>query len=456
MKSRFSSQIPQVRSLVAGISPARNHRMKGRPTVARYGFFGIMVAIVGLGLASCSSSPTPQINSSVLGQQVSASTWTSPGPSTVPSFYNVSYPLKSEPQGTIIRYQQIKGVPGFPGNAKLYRILYYSKDIYSNDIAVSGYIALPNSKAPSGGRPIITWAHGTTGVARICAPSIFTNAPDASGIYLAPDLVTYLNAGYVVAATDYQGLGGPGIHPYLVGQSEGQNVLDAALAARKFPNSDTSNKVVIVGHSQGGQSALFAGQLAPSYASSLNVVGTVAIAPLTEVQEALPVALKLGKGELGLLASAGFAWAKTYHDLPMTSVFYPSAISKITSLETSTCESQVQKGIETMPTSQIILPTFATNPALEAHLRENSPGLIHTNSPILILQGLSDTTIPAILAETFEANQCPQVSDNLALRLYPGATHSGVLRPSAADMLTWISQRFSGQPVTPGCSKVTA
>ena len=41
-----------------------------------------------------------------------------------------------------------------------------------------------------------------------------------------------VDAGYVVAATDYEGLGTPGVHPYLVGESEGRSVLDAARAAR--------------------------------------------------------------------------------------------------------------------------------------------------------------------------------------------------------------------------------
>ena len=413
-----------------------------------------LVALSTVILASCSSS-SPAIPNS-LGATIAPMQWTSPGPSQVPAFYNPPSNLKPEPQGTIIRSQKITGVPGFPSNASLWRILYYSKNIYGNDIAVSGYLAIPKSSPLPTGRPIITWAHGTTGVARICAPSIFTNASDGSGIYLAPDLTSYINSGYIVAATDYEGLGGPGTHPYLVGQSEGQNVLDAALAAQKFPGSHASNSVVIVGHSQGGQAALYAGQLAPSYAPSLNVVGTVAIAPLTETAEALPIALKLGPGEISLLASAGYAWSKTYKDLPLTSIFYPSAIAKITKLETSTCENQVQNAIAKMNPNKIILPGFANLSSLKTYLQENSPGAVHTQSPILILQGLADTTIPAILAETFEKTQCPAVDDNLQLELYPGATHTGVLKPSASTMLSWIKQRLANQPVTPGCSQSTA
>ena len=46
-----------------------------------------------------------------------------------------------------------------------------------------------------------------------------------------------LNQGYIVAATDYQGLGGPGPHPYLGGPSAAHSVLDIGRAAREVPQA---------------------------------------------------------------------------------------------------------------------------------------------------------------------------------------------------------------------------
>jgi hypothetical protein len=68
----------------------------------------------------------------------------------------------------------------------------------------------------------------------------------------------------VVAATDYEGLDTPGVHPYLVGLSEGRGVLDAARVTRYFTRINSTT--LIFGHSEGGQAALFAGELAPRYA----------------------------------------------------------------------------------------------------------------------------------------------------------------------------------------------
>ena len=70
-----------------------------------------------------------------------------------------------------------------------------------------------------------------------------------------------------------RGLGTPGVHPYLVGESEGRVVLDSIRAARSLLPDQTSDTTAIFGHSQGGHAVLFAAELAPTYAPELRVVG---------------------------------------------------------------------------------------------------------------------------------------------------------------------------------------
>ena len=79
----------------------------------------------------------------------------------------------------------------------------------NRDIAVSGVILAPTGAAPTDGRPVVSWAHPTTGVAPACAPSL-----SPAQAVLIPGLAGMLQAGYVVAATDYPGLGTSGPHPY--------------------------------------------------------------------------------------------------------------------------------------------------------------------------------------------------------------------------------------------------
>ena len=197
------------------------------------------------------------------------------------TFYKVPVPLEPAPPGAIIRSSMIRTAGRLPTGATAYRVLYHSQSMAGTDIAVSGVIVVPGGPPPAGGFPIVSWAHGTTGVADPCAPSLGSLSSIA---YLGP----LLKARMIVVATDYQGLGTPGIHPYLVGQSEAQGVLDAARAARNLEGRAASNTVVVIGYSQGGQAALFAGQIAQSYAPELYLAGVVAIGPVTSVTELAP------------------------------------------------------------------------------------------------------------------------------------------------------------------------
>src|SRR5207248_3120094 len=131
------------------------------------------------------------------------------------------------------------------------------------------------------GRTVLTWAHGTTGLGDACAPSRQYPTGQAAELLLAQAV---LSRGFVYAATDYEGLGPPGDHPYLVGLSEGRNVLDAARAAERLAGTGgaPTSKVLIWGHSQGGGAAAFAAELAPTYAPDLAVVGSIVGAPAAE------------------------------------------------------------------------------------------------------------------------------------------------------------------------------
>ena len=58
-------------------------------------------------------------------------------------------------------------VPG----ARAWKVLYRSTDLHGNEVAVSGWSSRRSGRRRPGGRPVVTFAHGTTGLARACAPS---------------------------------------------------------------------------------------------------------------------------------------------------------------------------------------------------------------------------------------------------------------------------------------------
>jgi len=129
------------------------------------------------------------------------------------SFYALPSPLPNEPPGSIIRSEPLGGLPS---SEQGWKILYMSTSYTGKPTAVSGMVIVPSRPSP-GPRHVVAFANGTVGVASNCALSI----QGARYLNALHGLQSYLAAGDAAVMTDYQGLGTPGPHPYLVGRSEG-------------------------------------------------------------------------------------------------------------------------------------------------------------------------------------------------------------------------------------------
>jgi hypothetical protein len=167
------------------------------------------------------------------------------------SFIPSSY---GEP-GSVIRVQTLLNSAALPNAARNLLVIYHSRTMDGKDIAVSGTIAIPHGSPPAGGWPVTTWAHGTTGIAPGCAPSRDTaRGPEHKFLAMKQRLMnSYVKRGFVVLATDYEGLGPTGgIHPFLQGIPAARNALDIIRAARKI-DPNIGKRYVFIGHSQGGR-----------------------------------------------------------------------------------------------------------------------------------------------------------------------------------------------------------
>ena len=354
-------------------------------------------------------------------------------------FYAVPDPLPEGSPGDLIRYQPVgEQIAG----ADAYRIMYLSESVAGDPIAVTGTALVPPAEAPSGGRRVLTIAHGTTGIADDCAPS---KDPVPTELSL---MGPYVEAGYLIAESDYEGLGTPGRHPYLVGESEGRGVLDAAKAARALPGADAGDQLAIFGYSQGGHGALWAGQLAADWAPEFDLVGTVAGAPATEIPVIVSAAGSMPIAGFLYMIFAGFAEA--YDDADLSLVLTPAGLEQIDRVDEG-CVGQVLRAFAGRPASELIRPDAATVEPWATLAEENNPGNVATDAPVLIVHSEADNVVPAALSEILAGRMCDE-GQVVERRVYEGTMdHGGAVPDAVSDGFAWVEARFAGEEPASTC-----
>lgn len=354
------------------------------------------------------------------------------------AFYLPPVPLPTGKPGALIRSQPIAAPPG----SSAWRVLSHTTSIAGQDTALSGVVVAPDGPAPKGGRPIVAWAHGTTGLGDSCAPS---KADDA--VSRIPFVSQLLAAGYVVAATDYQGLGTPGVHPYLVGESEGRAVLDTARVARRLPTG-AGNRVLIGGHSQGGHAALFASEIASKYAPDLKVLGTAAGSPVTDVQQFFDLAAS-SPFTAGFLVMGAQGYLVAYPELAKAPLLTESAAARA-SVAVDRCATDAIVAFAGDAPGSL----FTSDPNQIARWREklqlNSPGNRRSVAPIFVWQGGADTLTPSTLVAQYAPKACAQGS-TVEYREYGGANHGSVVAAAQNDVLAFFAARLTGVKPQSSC-----
>jgi hypothetical protein len=384
-----------------------------------------VIATIGCAalMAACGSNPTPATS-------VSASI---PAPPGLPAFYSVPVQVPSAP-GTLVKSQLVAS-DGIHGH--VYRVLYVSESIYGKPTLVTGLVMVPDTPPPSGGYPVVTWGHGTNGMADQCAPSL----DPAQAVPLQNQL---LDRGWVVTASDYQGEGTPGLLPYLVGVVAARNTIDIVRAAGHLAAAHTSKNYVVWGHSEGGQTAMFGLDIGNSYAPDLDLKGVVAGAPPSQFQD-IYTFLKTSPFRYYLfMAGAGFNAAYGNAAAPLNQVITAKGISLLPVLSKG-CSDYIAKETNGYPLAEIVKTDPFTVPAWKKLLVANDPGNFTTPSsaPLLIIQGGADEQIPVVTTQLLKDHEC-SIGQDVERWVYPGQSHAGVIPVSMGDMVHWIADRFSG------------
>jgi alpha-beta hydrolase superfamily lysophospholipase len=353
-------------------------------------------------------------------------------------FYAVPDPLPPGPPGALIRAVPIAALSLLP-DSRAWAVLYHSRDFDGRDVAVSGVVVAPPGAAPPGGRVVVVWGHGSSGLADRCAPSHW----GLMGAF-GPWLGGVLQQGVVVAATDYQGLGTPGLARSAIGLSAGRAVLDAARAARRLDAAGAGDRVVLHGHSEGGHAVLWAAELAAAYAPELQVLGVAASAPGAE----LAAGLKAAGSRPATLTSGAMlrvvAWSDAYRvSLDVLTPAGRKAVSRVR----STC----LEALAADPAIVAVRPSdLLTTPPWPALLARNTPGHAATPAPIFLAQGADDDRVTPAATRALVERLC-RAGDTVELRTYQHVGHFDLVEAASTDVAAWIGERLAGQPARSTC-----
>jgi pimeloyl-ACP methyl ester carboxylesterase len=361
------------------------------------------------------------------------------------SFYDAPRSeLASEP-GALVRQQPIDGAPL---GASAYRVLYRSIGLKGEPIFVSGVIIVPQGDPPPGGRPIVAWAHPTSGVTPRCALSL--------AIFLFQQiqgLRSFVERGYVVAATDYPGLGTPETHPYLVGDSEARAVIDSVRVAGGMPGAGGGKRFTVWGHSQGGQAALFTGLIAKGYAPELTLLGVAAAAPATDLVTLMDDDITSVGGK-NITAMTLWSWHRVY-DAPINKIVDPLAIPVMDHLAHECIEGPFdlmarQRTEKPLEQHFLTVEGPATVEPWHSLLEKNSPGALPPEIPVFLAQGTTDQIIRPDVTRDYMGKLC-KAGSKVRMLIMPNIGHGRAAQASTMQAVNWITDRFADEAPPNDC-----
>jgi fermentation-respiration switch protein FrsA (DUF1100 family) len=378
--------------------------------------------VIAAGPTSTTAAPAPGPVEFAMGDQ---------------AFFAAPNPIAAGEHGDLVRWQAIETSFG-----QSYRIMYLSQTVAGAPTVVTGLVSVSDAPPPFGGFPLLLYGHGTTGLADPCAPSVVIEDVTSDAPYSSEfeSLSHSTDDGWAVVATDYEGLGGPGSHPMLVGVSEGRSMLDAGRAARQIPGVYIADTTAITGFSQGGHAALWATQLAAEWTPEQSIIGTVVGAPASD-----PAALASWAApqpersalSVGLVAGLAVAHPEAQANLP--AVLTPAGIELVQAWDTHCFDEPV-----TVSTPGAFVATDpATVEPFASLLVANTAGTTATPAPMLIFHSEADERIPVVHSEALQARLCA-AGQVVERRVQPGGFHTNASVAVFGDGIAWLNGLLDG------------
>ncbi|HEY8525233.1 MAG TPA: lipase family protein [Acidimicrobiales bacterium] len=398
------------------------------------------LALTALGLPS--AGPTPFGPSPAAAQE---------------DFYTPPSPLPSGENGDVIRSQRVSRA-----NATATRIMYLSRDVRNRPMAVTGTVLVPNTPWPGGGpRPIVAYAPFTAGMGDQCAVSRLL-AGESWGDFTSGAQTAFVDAllakGIAVAQTDYQGLGTPGDHTYVMRLPQAHATLDVIRAAQRLPGTGlpADGPVGIAGYSQGGGAAAAAAELASTYAPELDVQGVYVGAPTADLAA---VARSLDGGfYAGFVAFALIGANAAYPELDIPSLANEQGRQVLREANTLCTFDAVlryaYRQTSTLTADGRPVSAYLAEEPYSLVVSENRLGTIRPAAPTLVEHSSLDDVLPFAQGRQLARDWCGRGANVQFRDLFtfiPLFVHLLQASTAATNAANWLAGRFQGTAPAPNC-----
>jgi len=326
---------------------------------------------------------------------------------------------------------------------------------------VSGAFFVPSGTPPENGWPVISLAHGTTGIGNNCGPS---RQPNLQGY--APMIQALLADKYAVALTDYEGLGESGSHPYLEPRTAAFNTIDAVRAMRAI-SPTVSARWMAVGYSQGGQAVWAANELNSYYGNDLQLQGIVALAPAANLTGLADLVWSgsLTQDQTARVPLGIVGFARYNPDLDADAFLHGSAewyreqLSRCIRDE-STVRYPKQTPLAPIPWQAVVdrlrdandvRPDTAQDVAtLRDALRRVALPQRPLDKPMLVINGEHDTQVLPDWVRSAVSRSCA-LGGQIEYLQIPDTGHLDLIPKVAQPVQQWIADRFAGTPPPSNC-----
>ncbi|MET8877208.1 lipase family protein [Nocardia sp. NPDC004604] len=335
----------------------------------------------------------------------------------------------------------IAQTPGWGGFDRVSVLEYVTEGPAGATTTATGLLFTPNGTPPPGGWPVIAWDHGTSGMGPQCGITTKQARGDASYLH------RLLDQGYAVVAPDYVGLhpGAATPHPYLQSRTEATATIDLVRAARTA-DADLSTRWAVVGVSQGGHAALNAGALAPTYAPELDFRGTAAFAPPANLEHAIALAgpyvprVPVLDRVTANIAAALDGMRSAYPTADIDSYFTPAGIALMDRLATL-CVADWPAQATNLPLGSLLAKPLLTGDFPDRLAHYLSVPTSGYRQPLLITQGLDDTTVPYPLTAAL-LTELTASATRYEFHTYPTG-HQGIVEASWPQLIPYLTGLFT-------------